>query len=124
MVQPGLALLNSSTPATNTTSSFVLLHFSVDSNTQSVQGSQRLASNRSLEWSWVRCRPSRKKVGLRDQVVPVQQNRTGQFLTKSKIEFLQLNKAADWLESSYSEMESESEAALVVPVQIQKLTDQ
>ena len=48
-----------------------------------------------------------KKVGLRDQVVPVQQNRTGQFLTISKIKFLQLNKAADWLESSYSETESE-----------------
>ena len=50
--------------------------------------------------------------------MPVQQNRTGQFLTSKKIKFLQLNKAADWLESSYSETESESEAALVVPVQI------
>ena len=57
-------------------------------------------------------------------VVPVQQNRTGQSLTISKIKFLQPNKAADWLESSYSETESESEAALVVPVQIRKLTDQ
>ena len=57
-------------------------------------------------------------------VVPEQQKSTGQFPTIRNIEFLQLNKAADWLESSYSETESESEAALVVPVQIQKLTDQ
>ena len=66
------------------------------------------------------------EIGLsnRELVVPVQQNRTGQFPTIRNIEFLQLNKAADWLESSYSETESESEAALVVPVQIQKLTDQ
>ena len=47
--------------------------------------------------------------------MPVQQNRTGQFTTIKKIKVLQLNKAADWLESSYSETESESEAALVVP---------
>ena len=64
------------------------------------------------------------EIGLsnRELVVPVQQNRTGQFLTIRNIEFLQLNKAADWLESSYSETESESEAALVVPAQNQKLT--
>ena len=49
-------------------------------------------------------------------VVPVQQNRTGQFLTIRNSEYLQLNKAADWLESSYSETESEWNAALVVPV--------
>ena len=57
-------------------------------------------------------------------VVPVQQNRTGQLPTISKPKFLQVKKAADWFEGSYSETESESEAALVVPVQIQKLTDQ
>ena len=40
-------------------------------------------------------------------VVPIQQNRTGQFLAKRNIEFLQLNKAADWLEGPYTETESE-----------------
>ena len=40
-------------------------------------------------------------------VVPTQQNRTGQKLTIIKIKFLQLNKAADWFEGSYSETESE-----------------
>ena len=49
--------------------------------------------------------------------MPVQQNRTGQFLTILKIEVRKLKKAADWFEGSYSETESESEAALVVPVQ-------
>ena len=60
------------------------------------------------------------EIGLsnRELVVPVQQNRTGQSLTIIKIKFLQLKKAADWFEGSYSETESESEAALVVPVQI------
>ena len=48
-----------------------------------------------------------KKVGLRDQVVPVHQNRTGQFPTILKIEFLQLKKPADWLECAYTETESE-----------------
>ena len=59
------------------------------------------------------------EIGLsnRELVVPVQQNRTTQSLTIKKRKFLQLNKAADWLESSYSETESESEAALVVPAQ-------
>ena len=47
--------------------------------------------------------------------MPVQQNRTGQFLTILKIEVRKLKKAADWFEGSYSETESESEAALVVP---------
>ena len=66
------------------------------------------------------------EIGLsnRELVVPVQQKRTSQSLTIIKGKFLQLNKAADWLESSYSETESESEAALVVPAQNQKLTDQ
>ena len=63
-------------------------------------------------------------MGLCDQVVPVQQNRTGQLLTLIKIKFLQVKKAADWFEGSCSETESESEAALVVPAQNQKLTDQ
>ena len=56
-------------------------------------------------------------MGLCDQVVPVQQNRTSQFPTISKSEVRKLTKAADWFEGSYSETESESEAALVVPVQ-------
>ena len=49
------------------------------------------------------------EIGLsnRELVVPIQQNRTGQFLTIHKIEVRKLNKAADWLESSYSETESE-----------------
>ena len=33
-------------------------------------------------------------------VVPIQQNRTGQILTHTKIKLLQLNKAADWFEGS------------------------
>ena len=37
--------------------------------------------------------------------------------TISKPKFLQVKKAADWFEGSYSETESESEAALVVPIQ-------
>ena len=40
-------------------------------------------------------------------VVPIQQNRTGQSLTIKKVKFLQLKKAADWLEGPYTEMESE-----------------
>ena len=40
-------------------------------------------------------------------VVPEHQNRTGQFLTHIKVKFLQLNKAADWFDGSYSETESE-----------------
>ena len=58
----------------------------------------------------------------RELVVPVQQNRTGQLMTHSKIKVLQVKKVADWFEGPYSETESESEAALVVPVQIQNLT--
>ena len=56
------------------------------------------------------------------KIAPLQQNRTCQPLTLIKIKFLQLNKAADWFEGSYSETESESEAALVVPAQFQNLT--
>ena len=50
-------------------------------------------------------------------VVPEQQNHTGQFLTIRKIKVLQLNKAANWVESPYiySEIESESAAAFVMP---------
>ena len=42
------------------------------------------------------------EIGLsnRELVVPVQQNRTGQFLTIKKIKFLQVKKAADWFEGS------------------------
>ena len=40
-------------------------------------------------------------------VVSIQQNRTSQSLTINKYKFLQLKKAADWFEGSYSETESE-----------------
>ena len=40
-------------------------------------------------------------------IVPIQQNRTGQFPTFIKFKSLKLNKATDWFEGSYSETESE-----------------
>ena len=56
-----------------------------------------------LKWLKVTCfhQPRESKI------VPIQQNRTAQSPTVSKIKSLQLKKAAHWFEGPYSETESE-----------------